>query len=97
MKRLRVLALVPTGSVPPESLEDMTEKQIEDLKMEYDVLTALRQLRHETRCLGVRDDLRPIREAVEEWKPHVVFNMLEEFHGYVSFDQNVVAYLELHD
>ncbi|MHC4136959.1 MAG: D-alanine--D-alanine ligase family protein [Planctomycetota bacterium] len=95
MKRLRILALVPTGSVPPESLEDMSEKQIEDLKMEYDVLTALRQLRHETRCLGVCDDLRPIREAIEEWKPHVVFNMLEEFHGYVAFDQNVVSYLEL--
>jgi len=95
MKRLRVLALVPAGSVPPDSLEDMSPKQIEDLKMEYDVLTALRQLRHDTQCLGVRDDLRPIREAIEEWKPHVVFNMLEEFHGYVAFDQNVVAYLEL--
>lgn len=94
-RRLRVLALVPAGSVPPESLDDMSEKQIEDLKMEYDVLTALGHLRHETRCLGVRDDLLPIREAIEGWKPHVVFNMLEEFHGHVSFDQNVVAYLEL--
>ncbi|MHC4163267.1 MAG: hypothetical protein ACYSUM_14150, partial [Planctomycetota bacterium] len=46
MKRLRILALVPTGSVPPESLEDMSEKQIEDLKMEYDVLTALRKLEY---------------------------------------------------
>jgi D-alanine-D-alanine ligase len=95
MKRLRVLSLVPTGSVPPDSLEDMSEKEIEELKMEYDVLTALQQLRHEARCLGVSDSLRPIRETIEEWKPHVVFNMLEEFHGHVSFDQNVVAYLEL--
>ena len=27
------------------------------------------------------DELRPIREAIENWKPHVVFNLLEEFQG----------------
>jgi D-alanine-D-alanine ligase len=30
-----------------------------------------------------------------EWKPDVVFNLLEEFNGIVTYDQHVVAFLEL--
>jgi D-alanine-D-alanine ligase len=43
----------------------------------------------------VQDEFLPIRDAVEEFKPHVVFNLLEEFHRNVLFDQNVVSLLEL--
>ena len=35
------------------------------------------------------------REAVESWKPDVVFNLLEQFHGEAAYDQNVASYLEL--
>jgi D-alanine-D-alanine ligase len=45
--------------------------------------------------LGVQYELAPVRDAVESLKPHVVFNLLEEFHGEVVFDHNVVSYLEL--
>ena len=37
----------------------------------------------------------PIRDAVESFKPHVVFNLLEEFHGEAVYDHSVVSYLEL--
>jgi D-alanine-D-alanine ligase len=50
---------------------------------------------HEVRALGVRSDLGVIRQAVEEWQPHIAFNLLEEFDGVAVYDQNVVAYLEL--
>ena len=50
---------------------------------------------HDVRPLGVRDDLGKLREAIEEWKPHVAFNMREEFHGVALYDQHVVSYLEL--
>ena len=43
----------------------------------------------------MQDEFLPIRDAVEEFKPHVVFNLLEEFHNNVLFDQNVVSLLEL--
>ena len=36
-----------------------------------------------------------IRKAIEGWKPHIVLNLLEDFHGVAVFDQNVVSYLEL--
>ena len=94
-RKLRVLALVRKGLKPPDDLEGVDEKEINLWKMEYDVLAALDALGHEAECLDVSYDLSRIREAVERFEPHVVFNMLEDFHGYVSFDQNVVAYLEL--
>ena len=47
------------------------------------------------RSLGVGSDLGVIRNAIDEWQPHIVFNLLEDFHGVPIFDQNVVSYLEL--
>ncbi|MFO7325569.1 MAG: D-alanine--D-alanine ligase, partial [Pseudomonadota bacterium] len=32
---------------------------------------------------------------IDEWQPDVVFNLLEEFDGIVSYDQHVVAFLEM--
>jgi D-alanine-D-alanine ligase len=47
------------------------------------------------RPLGVHDELKPIRDDIEAWKPDVVFTLLEQFHGEAIYDQNVVSYLEL--
>jgi D-alanine-D-alanine ligase len=52
-------------------------------------------LGQDVRPLGVSSDLKPIREAVENWKPHVVFVLLEEFHGRQTYVPYVVGYLEL--
>ena len=43
----------------------------------------------------MQHELRPIRDEIESWKPDVVFNLLEEFHGEAVYDQNVASYLEL--
>ncbi len=64
-------------------------------KTEYDVVSTLRASGHEVRVLGVQDELRPIRDAVESFKPDIVFNLLEQFHGEAVYDQNVASYLEL--
>jgi D-alanine-D-alanine ligase len=45
--------------------------------------------------LGVLDSLTELRSALLDWKPEVVFNLLEEFNGIVTYDQHVVAFLEL--
>jgi len=47
------------------------------------------------RPLGVHDELKPIRDDIEAWKPDVVFTLLEQFHGEAVYDQNVISYLEL--
>jgi D-alanine-D-alanine ligase len=95
MRRLRALVVVHASLVPPESLEGHSDKEIEEWRTEYDVTATLRQLGHDVRCVGVLDSLTELRGAIADWEPDVVFNLLEEFDGIVTYDQHVVAFLEL--
>jgi D-alanine-D-alanine ligase len=95
MKRLRVLVLMHPDLIPPDSLKGHSEQEINEWKTEYDVVSTLRGAGHEVRPLGVENELKPIRDEIESWKPHVVFNLLEQFHGEAVYDQNVASYLEL--
>ena len=95
MRQLRVLALVNENLVPPESLEGHTDKEIDEWKSEYDIITTLREMEHQVEVLGLSDDLSPIRRSIQKNRPHIAFNLLEEFHGVVTYDQAIVSYLEL--
>lgn len=95
MKKQRVLVLMHPDLMPPDDAERMDARERNNWKTEYDVVSTLRQRGHEVRPLGVQHELHPIREAVETFKPHVVFNLLEQFHGQTAYDQNVASYLEL--
>lgn len=95
MKKLRVLVLMHEDLVPPESLEGYSDKEIVEWKTEYDVVATLKDMGHRVRALGVYDDLGVIRNAIDEWQPHITFNLLEEFHGHSLFDYHVTSYLEL--
>jgi D-alanine-D-alanine ligase len=94
MRRLRILVLMHKDLVPPEQLNGQDLQTVE-WKTEYDVVSTLRKLGHEVTALGVKSDLEVIRGTVEQWKPHIAFNLLEEFDGVAVYDQNVVSYLEL--
>ena len=95
MRRLRVLVLLHPEVMPPDSLEGHSEQEIHKWKNEYDVVTTLRAAGHDVRPLGLRDELKPMRDEIEGWKPHVVFNLLEQIHDEAVYDQNVASYLEL--
>ena len=94
MKHLRILVLMHEDLVPPDPLNGQ-EVEGAEWKTEYDVVTTLRKLGHDVKPLGVKSDLGVLRSAVEDWKPHIAFNLLEEFDGVAVYDQNVVSYLEL--
>jgi D-alanine-D-alanine ligase len=94
MSALRILLLMHGSLVPPPEASEK-DREGADWRTEYDVLTALRELGHEVLPCGVRGDLSPIRDAVRDFKPQVAFNLLEAFDDVVTWDQNVVAYLEL--
>ena len=94
-KRLRVLVLMHPDCVPPASTKGHSKQEINKWKTEYDVVNTLRAAGHEVRPLGVQDELKPVRDAIEDWKPHAVFTLLEEFHGECIYDQNVASFLEL--
>jgi D-alanine-D-alanine ligase len=95
-RRLRVAVLMHEDLVPPEDTKKLSEVEFDRIKTECDVLDALDSLGHQTRAIGVRDELAPIRDVIEEWSPHICFNLLDEFQGEAIYDQHVVAYLELH-
>lgn len=95
MNPLRILCLAHPDLIPPDNIEEMTENEAYVWKTEYDVIKTLKGNGHDVRMIGVQSELTPIRDAVEDWKPDIVFNLLEEFHGETLYAQNVVGLLEL--
>jgi D-alanine-D-alanine ligase len=95
MKSLRVLAVCRPDQLPPETLEGLTDKQKYDCKTEWDVFNTVRQCGHELRGLGVQYDLAPLREEIDTFKPDIVFNLLDQFHGDTLYCQHVASFLEL--
>ena len=94
-KKLRVIMLADEKLLPAGELKDFSEKQRELRKTEFDVRDAIDALGHEVFSIGVSDDLSTIRGAIDAHKPHVAFNLVEEFGGVGHFDAHVVSYLEL--
>jgi D-alanine-D-alanine ligase len=95
MRKKRVLVLMHADLVPPDDIAGRPDAEVSEYKTEYDVVTGLRELGHEVQPLGLFDDLTPLRRAIQNFTPHIVFNLLEEFRGEQMLDQNVVSYLEL--
>jgi D-alanine-D-alanine ligase len=94
-KKLRVIMLADESLLPDGELKDFSEKQRELRKTEFDVRDAIEELGHHVFSIGVSDDLSTIRGAIDAHKPHIAFNLVEEFAGIGHFDQHVVSYLEL--
>ncbi|HEY0873047.1 MAG TPA: hypothetical protein VGD94_06205 [Vicinamibacterales bacterium] len=94
MRKLRVVVLMHDYLVPPEDVSNHDLMAVQ-WKTEHDVLVTLQEMGHEVRPVGIKDDLTVIRRAVEEFKPHIAFNMMENFHEIGAFDHNIVSYLEL--
>src|SRR4029434_8755186 len=80
-RKLRVLMLMDKDLVPPEDAPSYSKSDLQAAawKMEYDVAATLHNLKHEVRPLGVSDDLNVIRSTVDDFEPHVTFNLLEGF------------------
>ena len=94
MKKLRVLALMHDYMIPPDNLSGFDLGAVE-WKTEFDVTSTLVDMGHDLHVLGLKDDLGLIRQAVDQFKPHIAFNLMEAFHEVGAFDMNVVSYLEL--
>ena len=85
-RKLRVIMLADEKLLPVGDIKDFSEKQRELRKTEFDVRDALEQLGHEVVAIGVSDDLSTIRGAIDAHKPHIAFNLVEEFDGIGHFD-----------
>lgn len=94
-KKLNILVLFDTAGTPPDNQDFTAEFKTEDYKAEADVVTALKELGHEVRVLGVYDNIDLITNEVRDHRPDIVFNLTEQFHGEPAFDRNVVGLCEL--
>jgi D-alanine-D-alanine ligase len=94
MKKQRVLALLDENLVPPEDPKGQ-DPATAPWKMEFDVVHTLREAGHEVLAVGVGAELGVIRKAIHDFQPTIAFNLLEAFAEVATWDQNVVAYLEL--
>lgn len=95
MRKLRILVPMADDLIPPDSVEGLTAEQIAPFKTEWDVVSTLRSLGHEVRSVGAKFDLALLRRAIEEFQPHICFNLDEDFDGNRVHDQAIVSYLEL--
>lgn len=95
MRKRRVLLLVREDFVPPESIEGLTDKEIKPWKGEFDVREALLERGHSVEVLGVDGDLDAVDAAIRGFKPHVVFNMLEEFAREPAFVAYLLGHFEM--
>jgi D-alanine-D-alanine ligase len=93
--KLRIVVLLSQELMPPETIPDGVEKEKQLWRTEYDVITTLKSMGHDVYPVGLASDLAVIAKAREEHKPHIAFNLLEDFEGQALFDQHVVSYLEL--
>lgn len=94
-RKLRIMVLVHTDLVPPESIDGLDEAQVAPFKTEFDVTATLREMGHQVRALGVSSDLAVIQQTMLDFEPDLAFNLLEEFDGVGVFDAHVAAYLEM--
>lgn len=95
MKKLRVMMLVHPEMEPLDHLTDRQDPQYRQRETEIDVKRALLRLGHEIRVVTVHDELQPMRKAIEEWRPHIAFNLLEDFAGDGALDFYVASYLDM--
>jgi D-alanine-D-alanine ligase len=93
--KLRILVLLSQSLMPPDKLEEGVEIEKQPWRTEFDVISTLKSMGHEVYPVGLASDLAVIVKAKEEHKPHIAFNLLEDFDGQALYDQHVVSYLEL--
>jgi D-alanine-D-alanine ligase len=94
-KKLKVLALFDAMGPPPADGDLTAELKKEDRKTERNVLDALAKLEHAAEHLVIFDDLDPLRQKLQTFQPHVIFNLADQFKNNRAFDQNIASFLEL--
>lgn len=61
---------------------------------ETDVWSALKRLGYHTQIAPLSSDLTSFARTLHDFRPQVVFNLVEEFRGEAVFDFHLVSYLE---
>lgn len=95
MKNLRVMMLVHPDMEPLDHLTDPSDPEYVKRQTEIEVKRALLELGHEVEVVKVYDNLQPLRDTIRLWRPHIAFNLMEDFAGDGALDFYVVSYLDM--
>ena len=94
--KLKVLQVFNTPYVTPRGYEFKEEfADPENMYTENDVCRALKANGYEVRLLGLYNDIAPLLEEVKEFRPDVIFNLVEVFNDKTHLEYNIGAVLEL--
>lgn len=91
----RILLLVHKDLVPPSEEINKEIDRFEPWITEYDVKTELSLLGFDVLVHGLIDDIKDLQLTLENFKPHIVFNLLEEFNYDSKSDYKVISLLEM--
>ena len=91
----RILLLVHKELIPPEDLTEEPDRFKTPWITEYDVKMTLEKNGHEVKVLGLISQIEKLTTEISEFKPHIVFNLLEEFNHDTQNDYKVLALLDL--
>ena len=91
---MRILVLFDTDAEPPAG-QDYTRQLESTDEAEFDVARTLKQLGHEVRLLGFRNDLDALVAGLRAEPADVVFNLSERFRNVSALDYGVAAILEM--
>jgi D-alanine-D-alanine ligase len=90
----RILLLCHEHLAPTGRLADYSSTEQAYRKTEFHVRDALLAAGHDVRVVPLATDLGVISKEAAQFHPSAVFNMVEAFRDFRSFDQHVVSYLE---
>jgi len=88
MSSKRVLVITHPQHRPDRS------RGLQKMGTENDVWRALKKLGHIVHIAGVNENLDDLEMEIDEFRPHIVFNLLEEFLSEAVYDFHIVSYLE---
>jgi D-alanine-D-alanine ligase len=95
-KKLKVLQLFNAPHVVARGYDFKEEfADPENMYTENDVYRALQANGFEVRLCGLYNDVTPLLEDVKEFKPDIIFNLVEVFDGKTYFEKNIGALLEM--
>lgn len=95
-KKHKVLLLFNSPYFKPRGYDFKEEMDDpENMYTEKDVLKAIRSNGHDAKVLGLYNDIAPLLEEIKEWKPDVIFNMVDVFDEKTYLDKNTAALIEM--
>lgn len=91
----KILVITHENLVPPKDTPRKPDRFDTPWIVEHDVIEQLKKNGHKVQVCGLLDSVTPLLSQLKEFKPHCVFNLLEEFNFESQCDYKVLALLEL--